>query len=142
MYIKLFIPMKKLTYSQIFILCLLGYIIFNIAYIGINHTMQPPVKITATSICILVCLISSIKQYKWHAFLVFPFSVFLWALIIDGFTGLWFHSDFFYMSENTWPDKQLLRVVQNGEMYFVFKSIGLLVTGGLIKIAERFKQSK
>lgn len=120
-----------MKYFKLYITLLLFYFVFSTTWIEVDGTFPALPKIIATSACMLVLAFYAINDYGWSGLLLFPFSVFLWALIVDGFTGLWFHGDFFYLSTGTWPDKHVARIVNNGELYFIFKSIGLLVTGGL-----------
>ena len=125
-------------YWKKYAICLLAYLVINIIYIEVNHTMPAHIKATLTGGAMLILLtFGTITAYNlsgnwWRVIWIIPLSVVLWATTVDAVLGLWFHGDIFYLSKNTWPDKEILRVVQNGKLYAVTKGIILLVSAPLL----------
>ena len=122
----------------IYCMTLLIYIAYNILYIDSKHTFPKKLKIIMTAGCMVFVFIALIIAFHtdgipiWKVILVGPLCIVFWASAVDAFIGLGIHGDPFYMSPNTWPDEQLLRIVQNGHLYALFKLILLMIFGGLI----------
>lgn len=121
-------------YWSVYAVVLVTYLAYSTAWIVVQNTMPPLPKIIATGIAVLTLGYISLGTSKnicgkyWKGILLWPSSLFIWAFVVDAFIGTVFHGNPFYMSENTWPDQQLLVVVQNGYLYAAFKAIAIGVT--------------
>lgn len=124
-------------YWIIYSITLLAYLFFNILWIDSEHTFPKKVKIIVTAGCMTflsIALFAGLYSDAiplWKFILVAPLSITFWATIVDFMIGIAFHGDPFYLSKNTWPDQQILRIVNNGYFYTIFKLAALIVLGGL-----------
>ena len=122
-----------------FITLLFFYLLFSSIWIVVKETMPPPPKIAYTlSAMVILAIFSLIVAHHeirkwWKGILFWLVSLSLWMIVVDSFIGLCFHADVFYMSYGTWPDKQLLKFVQNGHIYTVFKIIVFIISLSLLR---------
>ena len=131
-----------ITYS----LTLLSYLAFSISWISFAHTMPALPKIMGTSVCVSVVVVIGLLNTKkltgrlWPFLLLVPLCVGFWATSVDAIIGLWFHGSVFYMSETTWPDMQILEIVQSGEGYAIYKGIWMVFSFSLINVFNKQKK--
>ena len=124
------------NYWKIYSITLLAYIFFNILWIDARNGLENDIKIVATSGCMIFLFIAGIIAVKsdgaklWCVILLIPISIIFWATMVDFFIGLAFHGNPFYLS-NTWPDSKIIKVVQNGQLYAIFKLIAMIVCATL-----------
>ena len=105
---------------------------FDIDYLRKHGTIGEKVKMIVTVWCMIAMAILSYT-------LIGVKGIYLWPMSITGFTvlfnmifGYFVHNDIFYMSETTWPDKQLLSIFKSGVNYLIVMSIATILFGLLI----------
>jgi hypothetical protein len=106
--------------------------IFDINYLKEHGTIGKKVKMIVTGWCMIAMAILSYT-------LIGVKGIYLWPMSITGFTvlfniifGYFVHNDIFYMSETTWPDKQLLSIFKSGANYLAVMTIATLLFSLLI----------
>ncbi len=97
--------------------------------------MTSKVKIVATGIPMLIIAVSSILMIKmeWYQYLVsWVIISTLWSFIFDLCHNLLFKHTWNYLSEETWPDRFILKYFNNWYLYTFFRIVLVGFLWGMI----------
>lgn len=123
---------KIIIYFAALLLVVAMKAVFDINYITKKGTLGKKVKMIVTAWCMISMAILSYTLIGLKGLLLWPMSVTAFSMLFNMVYGMAMHRNIFYMSETTWPDKQLLVLFNNGFIYCLSMAIATLVFGGLI----------
>lgn len=106
-------------------------------------TIKPLQKIIATGVCMIIAGTWVILHTSvwWHTLVTMIISSLAWAFVFDKLRNIINRKNQFYMSENTWPDKWILKYFNNAYLYNFFLIVAIGFFWGMFKDVE-FKNVK
>jgi hypothetical protein len=123
---------KIIIYFAALLLVVIAKVSFDGYYIIKNGTLGKKVKVIVTTAGMILLASLSIYLLGVRGLLLWPMSITGYSLLFNLIYGIVMHGNPLYMSETTWPDKQLLVLFNNGFIYCLSMAIATLVFGGLI----------
>jgi Na+-transporting NADH:ubiquinone oxidoreductase subunit NqrB len=119
-----------ITYAIILTILLILRLITDKILLWKYKTIKPLPKIIATGMCMVIAGTWVILHTSiwWHTVVTMIISSLAWAFVFDKLRNIINRKNPLYMSENTWPDKWILKYFNTPILYnfFLIVAIGFL----------------